>query len=143
MAKNINNNSIEKQFESIIISFHYKLVKEFQKEALRFGLTPSQLEVLRYVGEEGDPTMRQIAEHLNIKPPSVTTMIEDLCKRKLLKKIEDRRDKRITRIIFFPKIKRSSFFREKRLQIFKRMFASLSNEDKKKLIIIITNLINE
>ena len=141
MKKNL---SLNKEFESVILSFHYKLVGKFHEEARRRGFTSSQLEVLRYIGEKGAPTMKEIARHLGITPPSVTNIIETLCRKNFLKRELDKKDKRIARIIFAPKLwKYFSNSKEKRLLVLKDAFASLEAKDKKELIRIITKLTKE
>jgi len=132
----------EKEFEDAITSFHYKMVGKFQEEARKLGYTVSQLEILRYVSQEKNPTMKEIAKHLGITPPSVTIAIETLCKKGLLKREFEKGDRRIVRIIFTPKTcKFFSSFKEKRLAILKNVFSGLTIEEKGTLVKIINKLI--
>ena len=140
----VKKTSINKEFEDTIISLHYKLVGKFHQEAKKKGFTASQLEVMRYVGCEGNPTMKEIAEHLSIKPPSVTTIIDTLCKKQFLKREFDKSDKRVARIILAPKFyKFFSSFKEKKLDIVKDFFSTLDDKEKKEISIIIRKLLKE
>ena len=141
--KNRKNNDIEIKLEDAMLAFHRKVMFELVKEAKRLKFTPSQLEVLHYVAEKENPTMKDIAEHLHIKPPSVTTIIEALVAKKLLQKEFDEKDKRITRILITRKCwKLFSVLKNKKVIILKNLFSQLNIEDKKALIKIF-NTINK
>ncbi len=134
-TKNIN---LEKNFEDSIISLHYRIVNEFRKKSKEFGFSFSQMEVLRFVVENKDTTMKEIAEHLQIKPPSATVIVDTLCKKKLLKREVDKKDKRITKISFTENIWK--FFQSvkcKKFLVLKSIFSELEDEDKLELIRII------
>ena len=95
---------LEKEFEDSIIAVHYRMVNELRKKSREFGLSVSQMEVLHFVIENKNPTMKEIAEHLQIKPPSVTTIVETLCKKILVLKsifsqLGDKEKKELIRII--------------------------------------------
>jgi len=135
--------SLEKEFEDSMISFHYRMISEFRKKSKDFGFTVSHIEVLHYVIEKVNPTMKDIAEHLKIKPPSVTTIIEKLCKKKLLKKEIGDKDKRVARVSVTPNIwKVINSIKGQRILILKDMFCRLNDKDKSELIRII-NILNK
>ena len=141
--KKQSNYRLEKEFEDSIISFHYRMVNELRKKSKEFGLSVSQMEVLHYVVEHKNPTMKEIADHLQVKPPSATTIIETLCKKKLLKREVSGKDKRITRVSFTEDIwKFFKTFKSKKILILKSIFSELNDVDKKDLIRII-NILNK
>jgi DNA-binding MarR family transcriptional regulator len=143
LNKRENSLKLEKEFEDSIISFHYRMINEFRNRAKEFGFPFSQLEVLHYVVEKVNPTMKEIAEHLQIKPPSVTSIVEMLCKKKLLKRVISKKDKRVVRITFTSKI--WEFFnsiKDKKISILKDIFSELNSKDKKELTRII-NVLNK
>ncbi len=141
--KKQSNYKLEKEFEDSIISFHYRVVNELRKKSKEFGLSVSQMEVLHFVVEHKNPTMKDIAEHLQVKPPSATTIVETLCKKKLLKREESIKDKRITRITFTEGIwKFFKSFKSKKILILKSIFSKLDNKEKKELIRVI-NILNK
>lgn len=135
---------LEKDLENAILSFHHKLRGEMYKQAKQLHFSSSQLEVLHYVLEKGNPTMKDIANMLHITPPSVTTIIESLCDKNLLKRESSKKDRRIVRITITPKtFKILSSLKNKKLVILKNLFLKLNNEDKKQLIKIINIIIKE
>ena len=97
------NMILEKDLENAILLFHHKLMDEMYKKAKQLKLTSSQLEVLHCVGEKGNPTMKEIASSLHITPPSVTNVVESLCKKNYLKREFGKKDRRIVRIVITPK----------------------------------------
>lgn len=58
-----------------------------------------QIETLRYVSIRKNPTMHEVAEHLCVKPPSATSLIDNLVHAKKLSRIVDKDDRRIVRLI--------------------------------------------
>ena len=134
----------EKELEDLILAFHRKLIAEIGKEAERLHFTPSQLQVLHVVLEEGNPTMKAIAVKLNITPPSVTSSVESLCTNGFLVREEDEKDRRSIRVSITPKtLKTFSSLKDAKLDILKRLFLKLSGEDKDALRKILQIIINE
>lgn len=62
----------------------------------RFSL--SQIEILRYVVENKQPLMKDVADYLNITPPSATALIDSLVSQGYLKRIPDKNDRRIVKL---------------------------------------------
>ena len=136
-------NNIENTVEEFMTMFHHKIKKEFRIEAIKFNFTISQIEVLHYVIKNKNPIMRDIADYLKITPPSVTTIIEFLTKKKLLKREIDKKDKRIVRIIATQKaIKTFEYFKNKRIRMIKEILSKLSVKDKNELVRILSLLKN-
>jgi DNA-binding MarR family transcriptional regulator len=137
--------TIEKDLENAILSFHHKLTDEMYKQAKKFKLTPSQLEVLHYVAEEGNPTMKEIASKLHITPPSVTTIVEPLCQKNFIKREINGKDRRIIRITITHKTFKlfSLLIKNKKLVMLRNLFLKLNDKEKKELIKIINIIIKE
>lgn len=136
-------NNIENTVEEFMTMFHHKIKKEFRIEAIKFNFTISQIEVLHYVIKNKNPIMRDIADYLKITPPSVTTIIEFLTKKKLLKREIDKKDKRIVRIIATQKaIKTFEYFKNKRIKMIKEILSILSIKDKNELVRILSLIKN-
>ncbi|HXK38003.1 MAG TPA: MarR family winged helix-turn-helix transcriptional regulator [Candidatus Paceibacterota bacterium] len=134
----------EKDLENTILGFHRKLISELHKEAERLHFTPSQLQVLQFVSENENPTMKDIAAALNITPPSVTSIVEPLCDNGFLKREVDENDRRIVRVVVAPKtFKAFSSLKDAKLVILKNLFSKLNNEDKESLSKILNKIINE
>jgi DNA-binding MarR family transcriptional regulator len=60
-------------------------------------------EALRYVDENGEPLMRDVAKHFSITPPAATLLIDGLVNNKMIKRIVDPKDRRTVRVALTPK----------------------------------------
>jgi DNA-binding MarR family transcriptional regulator len=135
--------TLEKQLEGAVLSFHHRMIKELRKEALRFKITPAQLEVLRYIGEDVNPTMKSLAEKLNITPPSTTAIVETLTKKNLVKREMGAKDRRVIRVTLTPRAwKFFMVLKDKKLSIMQNLFKELNVKDQKELIRILSILTN-
>ena len=70
-----------------------------------FSIT--QLEILRYIDVERQPLMREVAEYLKVTPPSVTFLIDPLVRAGKLRRLSDKKDRRIIRLAITAKGKRA------------------------------------
>ncbi len=142
--RNLKVKSLEKDLEEAILTFHHKMMDELHKRAIKLNFSTSQLEVLLFIFEKGDPTMKDIANRLHITPPSVTIIIETLCERGLVKRETNKQDRRIIKIIITPKtLKLFSKFKSKKLSILKNLFFKLNDENKKELVKILNIITKE
>ena len=66
-----------------------------------------RLHTLRYVAERGKPSMREIADHLHVAPPSATSLINTLVKNGMLARVIDPEDRRRVRMAVTAKGKGS------------------------------------
>ena len=57
--------------------------------------THLRIETLRYIKERGSPSMREVAQHLWITPPSATSLINGLVKSGHIQRVQDSKDRRI------------------------------------------------
>lgn len=62
------------------------------------NLTSLQIEALVAVNRLGNPTMRDLARGLMIVQPSATRIADDLVRKGLLRRISEKRDRRVTRL---------------------------------------------
>jgi len=58
-----------------------------------------RLEVLRYVSEKKNPSMKEVADYFCVAPPSATSLVNPLIKSQMLKRIGDKSDRRAIRLI--------------------------------------------
>ncbi len=72
------------------------------RTSLTENITNLQIEALVMVDRLGSPTMRELAKGLMIVQPSVTRIAYDLVKKGLLRRIRERRDRRVTRLRITP-----------------------------------------
>lgn len=55
-------------------------------------------QILRFVAEQKSVTMKDLARHLSITPPSATSLVECLVKKGWLARVTDKKDRRVVRI---------------------------------------------
>jgi len=97
--------------------------------------TYSEFEVLKFVQNKKDITMKSISDHLHIKPPSVTPMVDSLIKRGNLKRIQGTGDRRVIYITLTQKGEKSLQKKYKNVhKIIEKIFGELNDKDKKNLI---------
>jgi len=61
-----------------------------------------QLEALKFIGEQKNPLMKDVANHLSIAAPSLTLIVDELEKKKLIKRGLSENDRRAI-LIFITK----------------------------------------
>lgn len=108
------------------------------------GISPHtalQVEVLHFVKEAGAPTMRDIAEHFHITPPSATVLINRLVKDKALTRTTNKTDRRITHLKITPSGDKALKIGSQHIsETIQSIFKRLPTEDRSTLIRIINNL---
>lgn len=101
-----------------------------------------RLEALRFVSENKNPTMRELADYLSITPPSTTTLISLLIKDKILKRVEDKVDRRKTRLFITAKGDKYFSDSHRRLnEYMKKSLLILNEKEQKNLISILEKLL--
>ncbi len=139
----MKSTNIENELEAFIMELHNTISHELRNKAMKFNFTFSQMEAMRFVLREKTPTMKDIAKYLAITPPSVTAIIECLINKGLLKKEIDKSDHRVTRIMVTPKsFKIINLFKDKKIQIIKKILLKLNISDRKEFLRILTLLNN-
>ena len=130
--------------EDLILTFRRKILESMRAESLKHDLSFSQTEILRFIGLNEKKTMKSIAEHLKITPPSASVLVAQMEKRGLVRRTSDPVDRRVVWITLVPKTKKliDSACKKKQL-IFKGMLSKLTEHDQKELERIITILIKE
>jgi DNA-binding MarR family transcriptional regulator len=71
-------------------------------QSAKHQLSIIHLWMLRFVAENTNPTMRDIATFLNISAPSATSFVETLIKNGFLLRQVDEQDRRVVRIVLSP-----------------------------------------
>ncbi|MEI8130641.1 MAG: MarR family transcriptional regulator [bacterium] len=130
--------------EDLILTFRRKILESMRAESLKHDLSFSQTEILRFIGLNEKKTMKSIAEHLKITPPSASVLVAHMEKRGLVRRTSDPVDRRVVWITLVPKTKKliDSACKKKQL-IFKGMLSKLTEKDQKELERIISILIKE
>jgi len=137
----INNTS---SLEETLSTFRRKLSDILRQEAENLQCPISQIDALAYIAERGNPSMKEIANHLKITPPSATAIIETMQKKKLITRVANNKDRRTIKITLTPKaLKFFKTFHEHRFTIFTKMLSRLRDTEQKQLIKILNILIKE
>lgn len=105
------------------------------------GLFYGQLPILETVRTKGCCTQREIANALNVTPPSVATSVKRLVKKGYLAKKTDEKDQRITLITITDSGNlKTQACREKFDKMDKRIFKALSDQECEALTHILDKL---
>ena len=134
----------ELSLEEALFAFRRKLGDVLRQEAEDLQCPISQIDALSYIAEKGTPSMKEIASHLKITPPSATVIIETMQKKKLITRVSSDKDRRTIRVALTPKAWK--FFKslhERKFAIFAKMVSRLRETERKQFIKILAILIKE
>lgn len=138
------NKRKESGLEDLLLVLRRDIRENIKKEGFKHDLTFSQMEVLQFIGPFGKETMKSIADYLKITPPSTTAIVAGLEKKGLVKRNDNKDDRRVIFIVPTEISKKLFTSLSKRKKaIFKKMTSKLSENDKKELERIIRILIAE
>ena len=136
--------SLDLDLENAIKLFRRKMFTAFQKEAQRLQCPISHWEALGFVATREKTSMKEIAEHLHITPPSVTEIIDALTKNGLLTRSTGRADRRTILVSLAPKaLETLKVGKSSRLTMISKMFKKLTTTEKQQLIRIFHKLITD
>ena len=144
MKKQLIMKNKEISLEETLFTFRRKLKDIFRKESEDLHCPISQIDTLKYIAEKGTPSMKEIADHLKITPPSATAIIETMQKKNLITRVSNNKDRRTIRVSLTPKAWK--FFKsihEHKIIIFKKMLSKLHDNERKQLIKILNILIKD
>ena len=144
MKKQIASVLPNASLEEVLLAFRRKISDVLRKEADNLQCPMSHIDALVYIAEKGEPSMKDIAAHLKITPPSTTAIIEAMQKKELIKRVMSDTDRRTIRVALTPEAwKLFKTFHEHKFAIFTKMLSKLKDADKTELIRILTILITE
>lgn len=101
--------AIEQSFDEKVTSLMFLIVRNLKKkykedreidDAIHLSIV--QLEALKFIGEQKNPLMKDVAKHLSIAAPSLTPIIDELERKKLIKRGSSKNDRRAI-LIFMTK----------------------------------------
>jgi DNA-binding MarR family transcriptional regulator len=90
----------------LLLLFRRSIMEKIHREGLKSDLTFPQIEIIHFIGISGRETMKSIADHLKIKPPSATEIVREMEKKGLVKRIAEKKDRRIVSIILAESTKK-------------------------------------
>ncbi|GAA0861418.1 MarR family winged helix-turn-helix transcriptional regulator [Paraclostridium tenue] len=129
---------VSKTFPKIHASLYLESLKEY---ASNIDVNRTQLRALVFIKNNGEITMTDLCEKLNIEKGSLTTMVDDLTKKGYLTRTRDSRDRRkyILNLTNEGDIIAKDFLEELGKKLETR-FLKLSKEDRDKFMQSIKNL---
>src|ERR1039458_5674026 len=93
----------EFSLEETLFAFRLKLSDILRQEAQNLRCPISQIDTMSYIAKKGNPSMKEIANHLKITSPSATAIVETMQKKNLINRVASNKDRRRIRITFTPK----------------------------------------
>ena len=91
-----------KQFQELILKLFQCCQERMQYQCERFGLPDAEFRCLMLFGEERYLTAKGIAHKMNVVKSRVSKIIEGLLKKKLIQRIKDPEDSRISLLSLTP-----------------------------------------
>lgn len=144
MRKQSSRTPDEVSLERVLFAFRRKLSEIVRKESEYLHCPVSHIDALAYITEKGSPSMKDIADHLKITPPSTTAIIEAMQKKKLVTRVLNNRDRRTIRVALTPRAwKFFKILHERKLAVLAKMLSKLNSADQKQFIRLLTILIKE
>lgn len=121
----------------------FEMGRLMKRIAMQSGSLPLQCtETLRFINEEDEPSMHSLAEYLRIAAPSATSLIQSLVKDALVKRVEDKGDRRVVRLALTGKGKSAlESAMMHRMKAMRSLIEPLSAGDKKDLARILSAII--
>lgn len=114
--------------------------KHIERELKAYGLARSQFQVIYFTNKAGEITQKELLQIMQVEPATLTVIIDGLAKKGLLKRSENKKDKRSNVI----KLTRRGENVQKKVPslheiIEEKMFQTISKSDQK----IVMRLISE
>jgi DNA-binding MarR family transcriptional regulator len=128
-----------------IISLIFSISRTFRRDIPNKKkiccLSMVQLGTLKFI-KENRPLMKDVADFLSVAKPTLTELINEMEKKKIVKRILSKKDKRSTFVSITKKgedvLKRSLKMKEKEMR---SVFGKLSEEEQKSLVKILKKII--
>lgn len=131
-----------KSLENALMAFRHTMTSALAAEAKESDCSLAHFEILKFIAENGNPTMKDIARQAHVTPPSASTLIDTLVTKQLVTRSHTTEDRRSIRVMLTTKAQMllSSLYKKKS-SLFNKMLSKLSKEDKTELARILTKCI--
>ena len=137
LMKNINQ-----RLDDVLMMFRHSMTSSLLEEAKDSKCSLSHFEILMYLAERENVTMKDIASLLHITPPSASTLIDILVKKNLVIRVPSDKDRRTVHIILDKGAHKIFYAVHKRkISMFKKMLSKLDDKDKEDLTRILIKCI--
>lgn len=136
------NNTIDKKLFEMIFNV-YKIMKKNYSLLNDNDLSMVQLHGLMYVFEHPQCSLKELAKKFSISTPSANDLVNRLVNLNLIKREEDKKDRRLIRLSLTDKGKRvlNKILKTKK-QCFSFLIKKISFEEKKQLLSILKKIIS-
>jgi MarR family 2-MHQ and catechol resistance regulon transcriptional repressor len=125
----------EEKLLSAIFNVGRSIREEICQSNCLADFTQTEVEVLKYLHGKKKTAMKSIADYMHIKPSSTTSLIDNLIKKGSIKRILDKKDRRVVYIELTSKGLKSLQEKYKNIhKTIKKVFGKLNDKDKKTLI---------
>lgn len=129
--------------DELILPF-YNMFKTFKAKMGGFSKTTfniTEIGALHFINRHERVSMKELAEFLEITPPSTTALTDKMIKLNILKRSYDKKDRR-TIILSLTKKGIDMFkkAREEKIRIFKEMLSRINEEEKSQLSSILNKM---
>ncbi|MES2223945.1 MAG: MarR family transcriptional regulator [Patescibacteria group bacterium] len=133
----------EVTLETALLNLRRTMTDALKDQAVKLGQSVAHIEVLKFVFEAGDPTMKSLSEHLKITPPSTSALVEGLVEKGFLERIVNPKDRRTIRIKLTTKSHKLFVkLHKSKISIFNEILSRLNSEDKKQLAHLLTKCLS-
>ena len=133
--------SINRLISMVLTMRHIVLAHAKTPQAIN-PISLLRLETLRFVDESSRPTMRDLAGYFGITPPSATSLVSGLVAAGRLKRVPDKKDRRVIHLtVTAPGRKACNSGMKKIMDRMKIIFNRLPEKDRLLLINILSKLL--
>lgn len=138
----MDNNSDFEQLFSTMMQLGKLMSQQTQETHEERTATMLQLMALQFLKEQPNGTVSELAKLLELSKSSATQLIERLAKAGLVKRINDKEDRRIVRLVITENGEKEFIALKKKLmEKMQKIFSKIPAKDLRELIRIHTNLI--
>ena len=131
-----------KELQDLLYVFKRTMADLYRKETATLHCSMSHIEIMYYIAEHQNPTMKDIAGYLQITPPSVTALVEAMVEHGLVKRESTSGDRRTVRIRLTPKaVKLQKALQVKKTKLLTLLLKKLSDEQRHQLSDIVKSLV--
>lgn len=132
----------QKTLEEALLGFRHNMTSALVEEAKNHGWSLTHFEVIKYIAEQGNPSLKDIALQLHMTPPSASALIDTLVAKHLVTRLQNPDDRRAIRVTLAPTAQRLlTAIYKKKGSIFTAMLSKLDPKDTEELARILTKCI--
>lgn len=126
------------ELQEVFLGIRDKITKQLAQRAKMSGISLTHIEAIKHIGKVGEITMKDLAEKLNITPPSASALVDTLIEKELIERHTKTDDRRVVCITLRPKTHKMLTCMHNEVDtILREIFSSLNNEDRNDLIRIL------